>query len=235
MSGKPSATESSERIRLACLFDTIRVQLREDGWFNDRELDTITAALRSGTVSETRLTGDPVVDVIGILQNAAPQVEKGDALQSATVDRRSEDSPPAVAAPGRICDCGYPINQCGSMRGPYCARIQGTDTLSAPSAEALKRDIRSIRNDAEADAVGVDRFRTAMSNKLAEKRADGRGGWNHEPYTVQPDRGDRVWRGGCSIAQLRKMLREHFENGNGDMVDIANFAMMIWNRENPDG
>jgi hypothetical protein len=95
------------------------------------------------------------------------------------------------------------------------------------------RDIRDIRNDAEADAVGVDRFRTAMSNKLAKKRDEGRGGWNQEPYTVQPDRGDVVRRYGCTVAYLNKLLREHIDKG--DMVDIANLAMMIWNRENPNG
>ena len=95
------------------------------------------------------------------------------------------------------------------------------------------RDIRDIREGAEADAVGVDRFRAAMSTKHAKKREEGRGGWNHEPYTVQPDRGDCVWHGGCSIAKLRRMLRAHLKKG--DMVDIANFAMMIWNRENPHG
>lgn len=94
-------------------------------------------------------------------------------------------------------------------------------------------DIRDIGHDAEADAVGVDRFRTAMSNKLAKKRDEGRGGWNREPYTVQPDRGDAVWRGGCSIAHLKRLMRAHLKKG--DMVDIANFAMMIWNRENPHG
>ena len=97
------------------------------------------------------------------------------------------------------------------------------------------RDIRDIRNGAEADSVGVERFTRAMNAKLAKKRGGGRGGWNHEPYTVQPDRGDRVLRFGCTVAKLRKMIREHFENGNGDMLDIANFAMMIWNRENPNG
>lgn len=95
------------------------------------------------------------------------------------------------------------------------------------------RDIRDIRHDDVADSVGVARFSNAMNAKLAKKRADGRGGWNHEPYTVQPDRGDRVQRFGCTVPYLRKLLREHVKKG--DMIDIANLAMMIWNRENPNG
>jgi hypothetical protein len=94
-------------------------------------------------------------------------------------------------------------------------------------------DVRKIVSDWGADDVGVERFAKAMSAKLAKKRDEGRGGWNREPYTVQPDRGDRVERLGCTVAGLRKMLREHFESG--DPVDIANFCMMIWNRENPNG
>lgn len=94
-------------------------------------------------------------------------------------------------------------------------------------------DIRNIRFDDVADAVGVSRFTEAMSAKLAKKRADGRGGWNQERHTSQPDRGDRVIRYGCTVAYLRKLLHEHV--AKGDMVDIANLAMMIWNRENPKG
>ena len=92
-------------------------------------------------------------------------------------------------------------------------------------------DIRNFTDAAEADSVGVDRFALAMRAKLAKKRGEGRGGWNHEPYTVQKDRGDSVQRGGCTVRSLKQMLRNHLKKG--DMVDIANFAMMIWNRENP--
>jgi hypothetical protein len=94
-------------------------------------------------------------------------------------------------------------------------------------------DVRKIVSDWGADDVGVERFAKAMSTKLAKKRDEGRSGWNREPYTVQPDRGDRVGRFGCTVSDLREMLREHF--ATGDPVDIANFCMMIWNRENPNG
>ena len=63
------------------------------------------------------------------------------------------------------------------------------------------------------DDVAVDRFAWRMKLKLADAREKGRGGWEqcHEPV-------------------LMAMLREHVEKG--DMLDIANLAMMIWhNRE----
>lgn len=94
-------------------------------------------------------------------------------------------------------------------------------------------DIRSISSSELADDHGLLRFMAAMAKKLNRKREEGRCGWNLEPYTVQPDRGDAVWRGGCTVADLRQMLKDHFKKG--DMVDIANFAMMVWNREHPTG
>lgn len=103
---------------------------------------------------------------------------------------------------------------------------------ATPRAEIIS-DITDISDSQQADETGVDRLAVAMKAKLAAKRAEGRGGWNHEPYTVQPDRGDRVQRFGCTIAELRGMFLDHISKG--DMLDVANFAMMIWNREHPEG
>lgn len=64
------------------------------------------------------------------------------------------------------------------------------------------------------DNLAVDRFAAAMKEKLAQKRAEGRGGWDN------PDE--------CSIEALSRMLIEHL--GKGDPVDIGNFAMMIHQR-----
>ena len=88
-----------------------------------------------------------------------------------------------------------------------------------------KRSIIDIEIGVVADEVGLTRFRFAMSDKLRRKRLAGRGGWNKPPYE------NGVIQGGCTVAQLRSMLFSHLEKG--DMVDIANFAMMIWNREHP--
>lgn len=67
---------------------------------------------------------------------------------------------------------------------------------------------------AHPDEIAVDRFAAAMKAKLAQKRIEGRGGWE------DPER--------CTIAALSLMLIEHVDKG--DPVDIANFAMMIHQR-----
>lgn len=64
------------------------------------------------------------------------------------------------------------------------------------------------------DDAAVDRFSNAMKSKLARKRADGYGGWD------DPDI--------CTVQFLRDRLVEHTEKA--DMIDVANFAMMIWFR-----
>ena len=79
-------------------------------------------------------------------------------------------------------------------------------------------DVRLIANML-ADTKGVERFAVAMTAKLAKKRAEGAGGWNR-PHE-------------CSMERLQKLLAASV--AKGDPVDIANFAMMIWNRENPCG
>lgn len=69
---------------------------------------------------------------------------------------------------------------------------------------------------------GVRDFAQAMQDKLDRKMEEGRGGWwNPEECTVQ---------------ELKRLLFSHLEKG--DMVDIGNFAMMIWIRQRdakPDG
>jgi len=64
------------------------------------------------------------------------------------------------------------------------------------------------------DDAAVDRFATAMKEKLAVSRAKGRGGWDDPAQ--------------CTVEKLAAMLCQHV--GKGDPVDIANFAMMIHQR-----
>ncbi|MCR4331889.1 MAG: hypothetical protein NUV34_04180 [Sulfuricaulis sp.] len=80
-------------------------------------------------------------------------------------------------------------------------------------------DITTMTDDACADDNGVGRFAFTMQKKLEEKRAQGRNGWNRPAE--------------CSIERLQKLLLK--ATLKGDPVDIANFAMMIWNRQNPNG
>lgn len=88
--------------------------------------------------------------------------------------------------------------------------MTGMPNTPAIGAGQLKRDA-----DAEADDNGVNALACAMKSKLAAKRAEGYGGWN------KPD--------DCAVEHLAKLLLDHLPKG--DPVDIANFAMMLFNRE----
>lgn len=74
-----------------------------------------------------------------------------------------------------------------------------------------------VRVDAHPDDIAVDRFAAAMKEKLANKRAQGYGGWDDKEK--------------CSAERLQKLLIDHL--AKGDPVDIGNFAMMLWNRGEP--
>lgn len=77
------------------------------------------------------------------------------------------------------------------------------------------RPSESVRGEeAHADDLAVDRFAAAMKAKLAEKRAQGYGGWDN------PD--------DCTVEWLSELLRKHVDKG--DPVDVGNFAMMIQQR-----
>lgn len=69
-------------------------------------------------------------------------------------------------------------------------------------------------DDPHSDDLAVDRFAAAMKAKLAQKRAEGRGGWDDKDA--------------CSGEWLSRLLRGHVEKG--DPVDVANFAMMLHQR-----
>lgn len=67
---------------------------------------------------------------------------------------------------------------------------------------------------AHPDDLAVDRFAAAMKAKMAASRAKGRSGW-----------GDPAQ---CSTDRLQAMLADHLHKG--DPVDVGNFAMMLWSR-----
>ena len=58
-------------------------------------------------------------------------------------------------------------------------------------------------------------FTAEMRKKLIRKFTEGRTGWDDPEWTED---------------QIMQALREHVEKENGDMVDVANFAMFLWNR-----
>ena len=65
------------------------------------------------------------------------------------------------------------------------------------------------------DSQAVDRFAVEMKHKMATSRDKGRGGWDDEAQ--------------CTMDQLAAMLVAHV--AKGDPVDIANFCMMLHQRE----
>jgi hypothetical protein len=71
-----------------------------------------------------------------------------------------------------------------------------------------------VNQDKAADDEMLNRVYMVMSQKLAQKRAEGYGGWH------DPDQ--------CSIEDLKQMLIDHLDKG--DWVDILNFAGMIYVR-----
>lgn len=78
----------------------------------------------------------------------------------------------------------------------------------------LETDIR-YDIDAHPDSKAVDVFAKAMKEKLYEARLRGRGGWD------KPEE--------CTTELLAKLLMQH--TTKGDVVDVANFAMMLFMRK----
>lgn len=105
---------------------------------------------------------------------------------------------PALAA--RVEQLEAALRECEQRKnGAYC------------SEDAAKRqDGRAPHSD----DLAVDRFAAAMKAKLAQKRAEGRSGWDDPTQ--------------CTGTYLRQLLRGH--TSKGDPVDVGNLAMMLWNR-----
>lgn len=85
--------------------------------------------------------------------------------------------------------------------------VVGEDALPVSSVAMQVRDVHP-------DDIAVDRFAVAMKEKLAKKRAEGRGGWDsHEE---------------CSAEYLSYLLVQHIRKG--DPLDVGNLAMMLHQR-----
>lgn len=81
--------------------------------------------------------------------------------------------------------------------------------------ERSTADVSALTQAQHPDDMAVDRFSAAMKTKMAASRAKGRSGWDDESQ--------------CTMGALARMLMEHV--AKGDPVDIANFAMMLHQRE----
>lgn len=95
--------------------------------------------------------------------------------------------------------------------------LDKADIRAMQRALAALESMQPVSGEPEhPDDIAVNFFADVMKVKLAKKRAEGRSGWNDPKQ--------------CSIDHLKQLFYEHFRKG--DMVDLANFSMMIWHREN---
>lgn len=93
----------------------------------------------------------------------------------------------------------------------YVCKRETFEANNAPIDLAEKKKIEKIH-----DEQGVSDFTDAMLEKMSRKRDQGCGGWWDENQ--------------CTIEHLRGLFMAAV--AKGDMIDIANFAMMIYYREN---
>ncbi|MGV6874526.1 hypothetical protein ACUSIJ_17790 [Pseudochelatococcus sp. B33] len=96
---------------------------------------------------------------------------------------------------------------CRAVFGPSWSMEDGNTLISFIERTWGATD----RPDPHPDDLAVDEFAARMKAKLAQKRAEGRGGWESQDI--------------CSQADLSRMLREHVEKG--DPVDVVNLSMML--------
>jgi hypothetical protein len=112
---------------------------------------------------------------------------------------------------------GAMIDQVGQPDYSLREMVVGMRDIRDEMYSALATAPQDATSNAEGrhpDDVAVDRFAAAMKEKLAVKRAQGRGGWD------DPEQ--------CSLDYLVRLFHDHVSKG--DPIDIGNFAMMLWNR-----
>lgn len=95
----------------------------------------------------------------------------------------------------------------------YCDKNWQKYAIRHAIEAALSAQVQDVA-ESHPDDLAVDRFALAMKAKLAQKRAEGRGGWDN------PNE--------CSVEWLSELLKRHVEKG--DPTDVGNFAMMIHQR-----
>lgn len=82
----------------------------------------------------------------------------------------------------------------------------------------LEQILQATAVDRHADDVAVDRFAAAMHTRMRECRLKGKAGWD------DPEQ--------CSEGHLHALLQERVDSAlcRDSMVDVANYAMMLWAR-----
>jgi len=92
-------------------------------------------------------------------------------------------------------------------------RLMHAETISLEVPD----DMQLADTPMHPDDAAIDRFAAAMKAKMAAARAKGRSGWDSEE--------------GCSDLSLARSLVSHIFKGNaGTFEDVANFAMMLHQR-----
>ncbi len=76
-------------------------------------------------------------------------------------------------------------------------------------------ELCSSVSDPDSDVAAIFEFSLAMADKMFVSHQKGRSGWRN-----------------CPVDDLWAMLREHVEKG--DVVDVANFCMMIYHNTKGD-
>jgi len=77
--------------------------------------------------------------------------------------------------------------------------------------------------DEQADVLGILSFSFAMNQRLTECRQKGKGGW-HRPGSIDP-----LKQSENEVKQFKADMQIAMDEGR--MVDVANYAMMIYHRE----
>lgn len=101
----------------------------------------------------------------------------------------------------------------GQIRVITITHANGISTLYVNGARVYT-EMNDSGGQPHPDDVAVDEFAAVMKDKLAKKRAEGRGGWEDKSQ--------------CTAEFLSSLLREHV--AKGDPVDVANLAMMLHQR-----
>lgn len=81
----------------------------------------------------------------------------------------------------------------------------------------IMKIVYDVSGSVVADRLCLDDFTEAMSDTLAEKRAEGRYGWQ-DPEVIL-------------VSDLRKLLDAQLAKQSRNYVDIANLSMMLFYRE----
>lgn len=108
----------------------------------------------------------------------------------------------------------------GEGKGLWSHNLQAVEYEVCEYAEKYAVEVMQttpvapVAKPAYYDDLVIDKFAAAMKKKLKKQHDKGYSGWET-----------------CPIKTLQKQLIEHIDKG--DPIDVANFAMMLWNRDEP--